>query len=142
MTIAPAVPPAPINPNSRLAPRTGNSSAVTSQKPDVSRSHRRAGAGDHRPQGGEAEGQEKQEADHDPKRVAARQLSGEQRHGRHAQQGHRRGDVRQRLDREAGQIERLAKRPAEDQERDDQKGAAERECDGPDLFGPQIQPTG
>ena len=30
------MPPAPIRPNSLLAPRTGNSSAVTSQKPEVS----------------------------------------------------------------------------------------------------------
>ena len=36
--IAPAVPPAAISPNSRFAPRKGNSSAITTQNPEVNRS--------------------------------------------------------------------------------------------------------
>ena len=38
MTRAPAVPPAPIKPNSRLAPRIGKYSDVSTQNPDVSSS--------------------------------------------------------------------------------------------------------
>ena len=42
MIIAPAVPPAPMRPYSRLAPRTGKYSAVTIQNPEVSRRAPRA----------------------------------------------------------------------------------------------------
>jgi hypothetical protein len=110
-----------------LAWRIENCSEVTIQKPDVSQVEhhvrRLRRHSDQNLQNGDDDAEPDDEGRESAVQVAASHHAAEQRRDRQAQDGHRDGDVRQRPNVERAQVERLAQRPREDQERDHAVGA-------------------